>query len=465
MGDYFKFLYTTASIKKIESELTSSGIASFLLMMRAARAACEHLLSRSVNDITIICGKGNNGGDGYGLAALLSMTNRKVNVLYIEKPSTPEAKLARKLCINIGLSIEEWKEEPQRGNWYVDALLGSGLSRKPEGKYESAIKFLNSEKKTGKNVLSLDIPSGLNGTTGAGYGLVVQATETITFLGMKQGLLTGEAVDCVGEVIFDNLGVEESSVVADAQILEEKDCDFGILKPSAHKGVRGNVMVFGGMQGMEGAGILAGLAALKAGAGKVFWVTDTESLQRPPELITIKPKIEAVLNLVKSCRVCILGPGLGFGFEKIVNALWNSTIPIVLDAGGLRWLARERPQKRKAVLVATPHPGEASDLVRDVNLDRFKTLSVLQESFGGEWVLKGAGTLISESQTLWISNLSMPQLGTAGAGDVLAGFIAGSWSLGSNSPARTGVWLHSHYAQKALEKKVAPFLTATDLLN
>ena len=137
----------------------------------------------------------------------------------------------------------------------------------------------------------------------------------------------------------------------------------------------------------------------------------------------------------------------------------------MLDADGIRWLARELPRKRKGKLVVTPHPGEANDLVQCKELDRFETILHLREHFGGDWVLKGAGTLIAESKTLWINNLNMPQLGTAGSGDVLAGFVAGVWSLGSQSPARTGVWLHSRFAQDALKQKTAAFLTASDLLN
>ena len=465
MRGYFKAVYSTDSIKKIESELANNGVQSFLLMMRAAHAACELLLSRSANDIIVFCGKGNNGGDGYGLAALLFMANCKVKVLQVEIPFTKEAKLARTLCTDLGIKIEEWDAKPKKGIWYVDALLGSGISRLPEGKYKTAINFLNSEKSKGKNVLSLDIPSGLNGTTGQGYGVAVQASETITFLAMKQGLLTGAAVDCVGQLTFTDLGVAAYSKTADAQILEKNDCDFGILKPSAHKGDRGNVIVFGGMEGMEGAGMLAGLASLKAGAGKVFWITNTQSLQRPPELITVKPEKNIVLDLIRNCRVCVLGPGLGAGFDSLIKTVWNSNIPIVLDADGIRWLARELPRKREGKLVVTPHPGEATDLVKGKELDRFKTILLLREHFGGDWILKGAGTLISESKTLWINKLNMPQLGTAGSGDVLAGFVAGVWSRGSKTPARTGVWLHSCFAKDAFEKKTSPFLTASDLLN
>ena len=465
MTDHFKHAFSTDSVKKIENELISNGTESFLLMMRAAYAACQYLLSVSADDIIIFCGKGNNGGDGYGLAALLHLSNRKIRVIQIEAPKTPEANQALTLCQNLGIKVGGYFEFEQVGTWYVDALLGSGLVEAPRAKYENVIKFLLSERNKGKSVLSLDMPSGLNASTGQGYGLVVNASQTITFLAMKQGILTGEAVDFVGELIFNNLGENETKIKPDAHILEKTNCDFGHIKPSAHKGTRGSVLVVGGMKGMEGAGILASLAALKSGAGKVFWCTDNQNVERPSEIIVVEPATKKIMDLIKSCQVCVLGPGMNLDFESLAELIWYSNIPLVLDAGGLRWLASKKPSKREANFICTPHLGEANDLVDDTKMDRFELLSTLQKKFDGDWVLKGAGTLIYEEKKVWINKLNMPQLATAGSGDVLAGCISGVWSAGSKSPARTGVWLHSHYAHNAEREKVYPFLTASDLLT
>ena len=465
MADHFKYAFSTESVKKIENELISSGTQSFSLMMRAAYAACQYLLSVSADDIIIFCGKGNNGGDGYGLAALLHLSSRKTRVVQIEAPKTLESNQALTLCKDLGIKVEEYFESEQVGSWYVDALLGSGLLEAPRAKYGNVIKFLLSERSKGKSVLSLDMPSGINASTGQGYGLVVNASQTITFLAMKQGILTGEAVDFVGELIFNNLGVSETKIKPDAHILEKTNCDFGHIKPSAHKGTRGSVLVVGGMKGMEGAGILASLAALKSGAGKVFWCTDNQNVERPSEIILVEPATKKIMDVVKSCQVCVLGPGMNLDFETLAELIWYSNIPLVLDAGGLRWLARKRPSKREANFIGTPHLGEANDLVDDTKMDRFELLSKLQKKFDGDWVLKGAGTLIHEEKKVWINKLNMPQLATAGSGDVLAGCISGVWSAGSQSPARTGVWLHSHYARNAEKEKVYPFLTASDLLT
>ena len=281
---------------------------------------------------------------------------------------------------------------------------------------------------------------------------------------MKKGLLTGQAVDHTGDIIFKNIGIVQPKVSSDATLLEKSDCHFNILKPSSHKGDKGSVLVFGGMKGMEGAGILSGMSALRSGAGKVFWVTNTEKLNYPPELITVKPDIKEITEYLMMSKVCIMGPGLSAGFEEIIETIWDFEIPLVLDAGGLRWLAKSN-KNRSYRFVGTPHQGEARDLVEQKKLDRFKTIEYIKKKYGGDWVLKGAGTLIFESNKLWINNFNMPNLGTAGSGDILAGLIAGVWSAGSKTPARSGVWLHTNLAKKATKNKTNTFFTASDLIN
>ena len=139
MADQFKYAFSTESVKKIENELISSGTESFSLMMRAAYAACQYLLSESADDIIIFCGKGNNGGDGYGLAALLHLSSRKTRVVQIEAPKTLEANQALTFCKDLGIKVEEYIESEHVGSWYVDALLGSGLVEAPRAKYDNVI--------------------------------------------------------------------------------------------------------------------------------------------------------------------------------------------------------------------------------------------------------------------------------------------------------------------------------------
>ena len=464
MGDKYKNLFSTKSVYKIENHLHENGTKGFSLMMKAAFAAYEHIHLNTVGKVIILCGKGNNGGDGFGLGALLFMAGRIVEIYKVEDPVKKEAKSALKLCLKLGVEVKKWSKPLKEADIYVDALLGAGIQKSPKLPYKSIIIELIKVKNKGKEIISLDVPSGVDGTTGVAYFPSVDATTTITFLAMKKGLLTGDAVDHTGDITFKNIGINQTSVISDATLLEESDCHFSILKPSSHKGTKGSVLVLGGMKGMEGAGILSGISALRAGAGKVFWVTDTEKLNYPPELITVKPDIKEISEHLKMSKVCVLGPGLSFGFEEIIEIIWDFEIPLVIDAGGLRWLAKLN-KKRSYRFIGTPHEGEARDLVEQKKLDRFKTIEFIKKKYGGDWVLKGAGTLIYESNKLWINNFNMPDLGTAGSGDILAGLIAGIWSAGSETPARSGVWHHTNLAKKAIENKTNAFLSASDLLN
>ena len=464
MGDEYKNLFSTKAVYKIENSLYEKGTEGFSLMMKAAFAAYEHINLNTVGKVIILCGKGNNGGDGYGLGALLFMAGRIVEIYKIEEPTKKQAKSALKLCLKLGIEVKKWSKPMIEADIYVDALLGAGIKKSPKQPYKNVIKFLKRVKHKGKKIISLDVPSGVDGTTGIAYFPSVNASTTITFLAMKKGLLTGDAVDHTGDIIFKNIGITQTKVLSDATLLEESDCHFNILKPSSHKGTKGSVLILGGMKGMEGAGILSGISALRAGAGKVFWVTDTEKLNYPPELITVRPDIKEISKHLLMSKVCVLGPGLSSGFEEIIETIWNFEIPLVIDAGGLRWLAKSN-KKRDYQFIGTPHEGEARELVEQKKIDRFATIEFVKKKYGGEWILKGAGTLIYETNKLWINNFNMPDLGTAGSGDILAGLIAGIWSAGSKTPARSGVWLHTKLAKKAFENKNDLHISASDLLN
>ena len=207
---------------------------------------------------------------------------------------------------------------------------------------------------------------------------------------------------------------------------------------------------------MEGAGILACISALRSGAGKVFWASDTDKLQRPPELIQIEPcidDIQSVLN--KNMRIAIIGPGLGKRFDKEIEFLWNTDLNIILDADGLDWLSRKKPKKRAAAWVGTPHIGEMKKLLKDDFSDKWSNIIKLKKYYGGEWILKGPGTLVSEDKKLWLNLYSNGWLGTAGMGDVLAGIIAGLWSSGSKTPFRSAVYLQTQCAKHFLSKESA----------
>jgi hydroxyethylthiazole kinase-like uncharacterized protein yjeF len=466
-------IHDSAGTKAIDRAIIEAGTPGFALMMRAAHAALDRLNAlaqapRAATCVVVLAGPGNNGGDGYGLAALAYLAGYPVSVIAYGAPQQ-DAQIARGLCENLGLEIRPWAGALPSAAIYIDALLGIGLNRAPEGAIADIIRALNAvhESNTAK-IIALDIASGLDADSGRVPGVCVSAHLTVTFLTLKAGLLTGNGPDHCGDLYFSDLLCETKLAPAVARLLTPPGFLASQPAATAHKGTKGNVALLAGAAGMEGAGQLSGLAALRAGAGKVFWATPDSAFERPPELILTPPT--TLLERIADWHVCVAGPGLGDGFDAQLEALWQADIPLVLDADGLRWLARARPAPRPAPLIATPHPGEARALLADTEdlaaTDRFAQLKALQTRYGGIWVLKGAGTLIGGAMTS-LCPFADGRLGTAGAGDVLAGLIGGLWAqhreMAADQIAQAGVYLHTHAARLAIKAHDGHAIIASDL--
>lgn len=469
-------VHDTAGTRQIDRAIIDNGTPGFQLMMRAAQATLDLIrrLPASKNDATgagltnmvVLAGSGNNGGDGYGLGALACLAGFDVTILGYGTP-TGDAALARDFCTDLGLKINDWTGTLPPSALYIDALLGIGLNRAPDGPLADIIKALNAAHQTdAARIIALDIPSGLDADTGNAYTPCSTAHHTVTFLTLKAGILTGDGPDRCGEVHFSDLGHETRRAPAVARLLTPPTCLAMSPAATAHKGTRGSAALLAGVVGMEGAGQLAGLASLRAGAGKVFWATPENTFDRPPELIILTP--DDLLAQLDTFRVCIAGPGLGDGFDTHLETIWHADIPLVLDADGLRWLARAQPAARHAAFIATPHPGEARALAPTPDPDRFAQLASLRAHYGGTWVLKGAGTLISGEMTT-ICPFADGRLGTAGAGDVLAGIIGGLWSqhheLAADQIAQAGVYVHTHAARTAINARAGHSIIAGDVLD
>ena len=472
-------IHDSAGTKAIDRAIIEAGTPGFTLMMRAAQAGFERICEleqRQATDFTeamvVLAGPGNNGGDGYGLAALASLAGYNVSVIAYGMPQN-DALLARVFCENLGLDIRPWAGHLPPAAIYVDALLGIGLNRAPEGALAEIMEALNAVHETDTSIIvALDIASGLDADSGQAPGACVTAHQTVTFLTLKAGLLTGEGPDRCGELCFSDLGCETKLAPATARLLTPPGFMRARPAPTAHKGTKGSLALLAGAHGMEGAGQLAGLAGLRAGAGKVFWATSESPFERPAELILTSP--DALIEQISDWRVCIAGPGLGDNlgdeYDARLETLWQADLPLVLDADGLRWLARAQPAARKSPLIATPHPGEARALL-DADMaeaDRFAQLDALKARYGGTWVLKGAGTLISGEMTT-LCPFADGRLGTAGAGDVLAGLIGGLWAqhpdMAADQIAQAGVYLHTQAARLAIEARDGHAIIAGDLLD
>ena len=359
----------------------------------------------------------------------------------------------------------------------VDALLGTGLGGDVRGSYVEAIDEINA---SGAPVVAVDVPSGLCADTGRVLGRAVHADLTVSFIGLKRGLFTLQAMDYTGDLQFADLGVPAGAyqqVAADTWRLSFEPL-LEALPPrpaSAHKGLYGTVVVVGGDYGMAGAAALAGEAALRCGAGLVRVATRPEHVAalvaRTPELMPMGVESgEDLQPLLDAADVLVVGPGLGQSpwAQYLLQAAMNSGKPVVLDADGLNLLAAGKAKVRPGMII-TPHPGEAARLLglgnADVQGDRFAACRALQQKVGGVAVLKGNGTLVADGQRMYLSDYGNPGMASGGMGDVLSGVIGSLLAQGlePTEAAALGVCLHGAAADLAAEEGVRGLL-ASDLM-
>jgi len=433
------------------------------LMRRAAAAAWRELLRRwpRAGRLAVLCGPGNNGGDGYEIARLAREAGLAVEVFQVgAAPAKGEAGAARRAWLADGGAAAEYRGQAVHADVVVDAIFGIGLTRAPQGTAQAAILAINAAGASGAGVLAVDVPSGLDADRGAAPGDVVRADLTVTFIGAKLGLHTGAGPDHAGRVVLDDLGVTDEGA-GTAECLRPQI--LAALLPrrarAAHKGDMGHVLLVGGEQGMAGAILLAGRAALRGGAG---WVSVATRASHAAVLTAAQPELmchgveeaRAMRGLIERATVVALGPGLGRGDWS--RAIWGQAVsapqPLVVDADGLNWLA-ENPQRRDD-WVLTPHPGEAARLLESttaaVQADRPAAARELQRRYGGVAVLKGAGTLV-QGRALALCPYGNPGMAAGGMGDVLCGLVAAllAQGLGPESAARAGVLLHALAGDRA----------------
>jgi len=455
-------LYAAAGVRELDRRtIEDFGVPGYQLMCRAGAAAVEALRRRwPERSVVVLCGAGNNAGDGYVIARLMREAGCQPRVIALVDPERlrGDALRAAEDFIAGGGTIERWSGLPDSaGAVFVDALLGTGLDRDVGGVFAEAVAAINAAPAP---VLAVDIPSGLNADTGATMGIAVEADLTVTFVGMKAGMLTARGPALCGDIVFDDLRMPAEAaqgVALKARRITARQIE-SCLPPrpaDAHKGNSGHVLVIGGGAGMPGAARLAGEAALRAGAGLVSVATRPAHV---PVIASGRPELicdgvnEAgdLLPMFERATVVALGPGLGHGdwASAMAAAALGSGLPLVVDADGLNLLA-ESPQRRDD-WVLTPHPGEAARLLgldtRTVQQDRFASVARLAERYGGTIVLKGAGSLVQTADdTPWLCSAGNPGMAVAGMGDALTGIIAAlaAQCLDLELAARCGVWIHA----------------------
>jgi NAD(P)H-hydrate epimerase len=477
-------LYRAADVRALDrSAIDTYGIPGAALMARAGAAAFEVLRQRwpAARRIVVLCGTGNNGGDGFVLARLAHAAGYAVDVMQLGDAQrlVGDALAAAREMRDAGLRALRYSgQDLSAYDVIVDALLGTGLERVVEGEWFDAIEAVNA---ADTGVLALDLPSGLHADTGAVLGAAVRAAVTISFIGLKRGMFTAHGPDCCGVVRFHDLGVpaEVFTRVSPNCLRLSYATMAALLRPrprAAHKGHHGHVLVIGGEEGMSGAARLAGEAALRAGAGLVTIATRRThaaliSAVRPELMAHPVEDVAALEPLLCRADIVAVGPGLGTGrwARTLMARVLETRLPLVVDADALNLIAAEPLRRDHWVL--TPHPGEAGRLLgvatAAVQSDRFAAVAEVQRRYGGVAVLKGTGSLVIDPDgDVGLCDGGNPGMACGGMGDVLSGVIAALAAQGYDLPdaAALGVCLHAQAGDRAAALGGERGLLAGDLM-
>jgi len=461
-------LYSAEAVRHLDAvTIDEFKISGYELMKRAGKALFNHLQNRYpiANHVVVVCGAGNNAGDGYVLAKLAMQSGINVSVVSLVDPIKlqGDAKTAWKDWHSLSHQLATFSQQLiNQADVVIDALLGTGLQRDLEGKWAETVQIIN---QSGTPVIAVDIPSGLCADTGRVAGCAINASSTMSFIGLKKGMLTHLGIDHCGELLFDDLTIPEGvykrqspqAICLDWVELRQY---LKLRKHSTHKHQCGHVVVLGGDIGMPGAARMAAEAALRAGAGLVTVVTHKEHAAvilagRPELMLSLSDDGHVSGELLNKATAIVIGPGMtdSTWSRNLLSAALQSGVPKLMDAGALRLLSEEDDGQRDD-WVLTPHPGEAASLlgesVSDVQNSRFTSVELLQQKYGGYIVLKGAGSLLksptsAKEKLPQVCPYGNPGMASAGMGDILSGvigsFIAQGYEL--ELAAQLGLCVHS----------------------
>jgi hydroxyethylthiazole kinase-like uncharacterized protein yjeF len=498
---------TAAQMREVDRRTLEMGIPAAALMEKAGTRVAEFLEEKfsplSEHRVLVFCGKGNNGGDGLVVARLLFTRYRpkSLHVVLVGPADQLKGEAAENYQLLVGAGCPVLSEEPKQTSpvtLIVDALLGTGLHGPATGAMLDAIRRINTGFPCAK-IVAVDIPSGLASDTGNRLGESVRADYTVTFTAPKVGHMLPPNCEQVGELLVCSIGSPPELYEDDDSIflsLVEPTQFHGLFKPrprSAHKGSFGHVLVVGGSRGKTGAAAMAGMAALRAGAGLVTVASTGRALpviaSHAPELMT-EPLPETsggaismlafdsgiLPAIARDKTVLAIGPGLTTDPEAVavvLRALVDFSQPAVIDADGLNALAGAEWRGDERLRVLTPHPGEMGRLVRrsvaEIEHDRVaiaRDFACLRQV---HLVLKGYRTLLAfPDGQVWINPTGTPAMATGGTGDILTGMIAGFLAQFPQQPEQAiaaAVYLHGLSGEIGAREMGEKCLIATDLLR
>jgi ADP-dependent NAD(P)H-hydrate dehydratase / NAD(P)H-hydrate epimerase len=485
------------------------GVSGEVLMESAARGAFRYIMNQwpGIESAAVFCGKGNNGGDGLVMARYLLNQGIELTVFLLarQKDLKGDAKLNLDRFLNQGGELAEIAAEQEleelfpatfKTDLIVDAIFGTGLDSEVKGLARKAIETINvvSEDQL-TPVLAVDIPSGVNADNGQVMGAAVQADATVTFGLLKVGQMVYPGAECCGDLELIDIGIPSELTEPVKTFAIDDELAFAMLKPrdpDAHKGDNGHTLVLAGSQGKTGAAYMAGMSALRAGAGlvtlgapasllEIFEAKAVELMTEPlpdgPAKSFDQSSVKRARELMGGKDCVALGPGIGQaqGIDDFVReVLTAAEAPLVIDADGLNSLARQMQllKKTRAPIILTPHPGEMARLsgmdAGELNWDRV----AVARRFAQEWnvvlLLKGARTVVASPEGEVFINLSGNSgMASAGMGDVLTGIIAGLLSQGYEplEAAALGAYLHGRAGDLALEDLGGIGIIASDLID
>jgi hydroxyethylthiazole kinase-like uncharacterized protein yjeF len=495
-------LVGSAEMREIDRvAIEGFGIPSLTLMDRAGRAVAEAAVQLAAphGRFVVVCGAGNNGGDGYVAARLLRSAGRDARVLALVPAErlSADARAVREQAQRAGVAIDDVGElagvDAGVGDVVLDAIFGTGLARPPAGAFAGAISRIEAARVAGARVLAVDVPSGLSADTGRPLGACVRADRTVTFAFQKRGLVLHPGATFAGEVTVADIGIPAEAarrVPVGCELLT--DLEVRLLVPprarDAHKGDAGRLLVVAGSPGKTGAAHLALTGALRGGAGLVTLAARPDALPlalagRPEAMSAPIPgsgplgrgDLQVLLSLAKGADAIALGPGIPRGAEtgELVRALLQRAgKPAVVDADGLNALA-DAPAAIAGLgvpLVLTPHPGEMARLcgtsTEAVQSDRIGIAAAKAREWSATVVLKGARTVVADDEgPPAVIPTGNPGLATGGTGDVLAG-LCGALLAGGLRPraaGRAGAFVHGRAGDLAARRFGERGLVAGDL--
>lgn len=471
-------LVTCNEMRALDSAAIALGIPGRVLMENAAAFSLSAVRAEKPGFVPVLCGKGNNAGDGFALARRLYVSGIKTEIVLLTDACSLSGDAAANFeaAKNIGVPVSAFSDFCARGTLpagtlLVDALLGTGVRGEVTGIFAEAIRYIN---ESGCRVLSLDIPSGICGDTGRVSGCAVRAHKTVTFGYRKAGLYSPLSADYTGEILCDDISIPAPTSCT-RFLLEKEDIRLPSLPKAAHKGMRGHAVILGGSVGMAGAALLAAESAETGGAGLVTAMVPSPLLPVMMGRLTGAMCAPIDGEIPEKANAVLAGPGLGRGEDgrrALLKAVHAQRDTLIIDADGLYHLAEDKSILKDAAkkIILTPHFGEMSRLcgvpTEKIAENRVQIAEEFAARHGVTLVLKGAYTIVAEPDGKTYTNMTgNAGMSKGGSGDILAGLILGLAAQGVEKAAVAGVYLHGLAGDMAAEEIGMRAMRAEVLVN